>query len=97
MNHIELINPYYPGAPIKNFSELDEKLNQYYDYINDYDPVLPDWPTIVTPRAGHGDFRSTSRDIFYYISWLYDNNPELILDAVSAFGKNGFLIFLAWI
>jgi hypothetical protein len=80
MNHIELINPYYPGAHIKNFSELDEKLNQYYDYINDYDPVPRDWPTIATPRAVHGDFRSTSRDIFYYISWLYDNNPESVID-----------------
>ena len=77
---IELINPYYPNAPLKNFSDLDEKLNYYYDYISDYDPIPPNWPSGVTPRAKMGDFRATSRDIFYYISWLYDNNPESVID-----------------
>ena len=80
MNNIELINPYYTNVPIKNFSDLDEKLNYYYDYISDYDPRPPHWPRGVSPRALLGDFRSTSRDIFYYISWLYDNNPESVID-----------------
>jgi hypothetical protein len=80
MNHIELINPYYSGVPIKNFGELDEKLNQYYDYISDFDPRPRGWPINVTTRAQQGDFRSTARDIFYYISWLYDNNPESVID-----------------
>jgi hypothetical protein len=77
MSEIELINPYYSNAPLKNFSDLDEKLKYYYDYIGDYDAIPKG---NLTPRAIKGDFRSTSRDIYYYISWLYDNNPKLVLD-----------------
>lgn len=77
MSNIELINQYYPDAVIRNFTDLDEKLKDYYDYIADYDPEPKEK---LTPRSTSGDFRSTSRDIFYYISWLYDNNPKSVLD-----------------
>lgn len=80
MNDIELINPYHSNIPIKNFSDLDERVNQYYDYIGDYDPRPPEFTNELTPRARLGDFRSTTRDIFYYISWLYDNDPQSVID-----------------
>lgn len=77
MSQIKLINPYYPNVPLRNFDALDEQLNKYYDYIADYD-ATPPGPH--TARAKFGDFRTTSRDIFYYISMLYDNNPNSVID-----------------
>lgn len=77
MSQIQLINPYHANIPLRNFANLDEQLNKYYDYISDYDPTPPGSHT---PRAKLGDFRSTSRDIFYYISWLYDNKPNSVID-----------------
>jgi len=78
IDDIELINPYHPNIQLKNFIDLDDKLNEWYDYIGDYNP---DPPTGMnrSPRAIK-DFRSTSRDIYYYIDLLYDNNPKSVID-----------------
>jgi hypothetical protein len=74
-----LIDPYHPGKPFQNFKDLDTKLNQYYDIIDDF---LPNSDTsLITPRYRyeHG-FKTCSRDIFYYIDKLYDKNPSSVID-----------------
>lgn len=72
---MQLINEYTPDSVIRNFPNLDEALKKYYDLvITNFQPRSE-----ITPR-GYEEFRITRRDIFYYISWLYDNNPASVLD-----------------
>ena len=70
-----LINEYAPKKEIKNFPNLDEEMNKYYDFvITDIAPKKT-----ISPR-GYENYRVGRRDTFYYISWLYDNNPTSVVD-----------------
>lgn len=72
---MQLINEYKPDCIIRNFPNLDEELKKHYDLvITNFQPRSE-----ITPR-GYEEFRIARRDTFYYISWLYDNNPTSVLD-----------------
>jgi len=84
---MEKINCYEPGIGFRNFPELTKRMEEYYDIIFDYS--LPDE---ITPRFVY-EFgkKITSRNIFYYIDMLYDNQPENLIDVGC--GEN---IFKRW-
>ena len=68
------INEYNETSVIRNFPNLDEQLTDYFDILWNIESS-----TTFTPRALH-QLRIGYRDIFYYISWLYDSNPNSIID-----------------
>jgi len=71
-----MIDAYEPGIEFKNFPNLEEQMNQYFDRIYDTggDPHL-------SPRyILQSGLKTTQRDIFYYINRLYDNSPSSIID-----------------
>jgi hypothetical protein len=72
-----LVNPYSPDKTIRNFPELENQINEYYDYvINEENFLLKEGSNF---RAIL-DKKITFKNIFYYIAWLYDNKPEKVLD-----------------
>ena len=71
-----MIDAYEPGIEFKNFPNLEEQMNHYFDRIYDTggDPCI-------TPRYYlQSGLKTTQRDIFYYINRLYDNNPSSVVD-----------------
>lgn len=72
---MKIINEYTTERQFKNFPDLENKIKEYYDFIID---TLEPYPGITA--RGYMEYRVTFRDIFYYISWLYDNDPKSVLD-----------------
>jgi hypothetical protein len=71
-----MIDAYEPGIEFKNFPDLDEQINQYYDIIYN-----TGGDSRITPRYHlESGLKITQRDIFYYINRLYDNNPSSVID-----------------
>lgn len=69
------LNEYYPESEIRNFPFLEQKLEDYYDFFIKDDENISE----ITPRGFH-DYRVAFKEIYYYISWLYDNNPKSVID-----------------
>jgi hypothetical protein len=97
---MELINPYTPDVELRNFPFLEQQLINHYDFyvreesggfhsnlkrvgsqINNF---------TLTPRALF-EYKVGFKPIFYYISWLYDNNPKNVIDIGA-----GEAIFKKW-
>lgn len=73
---MKIINEYYPEREIRNFPEMDERIKNYYDIILDLDEK-----SYFTPRyMSEGGVKIAYRDSWYYISWLYDNKPQTVID-----------------
>lgn len=71
---MKIINEYTSDKQIKNFPELENKIKEYYDL------VISDLSNpIMTPR-GIFEHRIAFKDIFYYIDFLYENNPQSVID-----------------
>jgi hypothetical protein len=76
MNEIKLIQPYYPNAPFECFTNLDQSLDDYFDFI--YDTTFP---FTVSPRFFYqSSIKFTLRDTYWYIDKLYKSNPSLVID-----------------
>lgn len=74
-----LIDNYFPKKPFRNFLDLDQKLNQYYDFL--LDDVTEFDKLQLSPRFRfENGLKIGFRDIFYYIDRLYDNCPNSVID-----------------
>ena len=71
-----LINPYTTGIQFNNFSNLSAEINSYYDILYD---TVDAFDITARYQLEHG-LKIGFRDIFYYISLLYDNNPTSVID-----------------
>jgi hypothetical protein len=80
-------NEYYPDIQIRNFPTLESELESYYDYFVKDEIAY----NKVSPR-GQYEYKIGFKEIFYYISWLYDNNPQRVIDigAGECFWKRWF-------
>lgn len=83
---MKLVNEYYPDSEIRNFPDMEEKFQTFYDIK----PELGDIGHTVRFMA-EGGAKIGYRDILYYISWLYDNNPTTVIDVGC-----GEFIFKNW-
>ena len=84
---MNLINPYFPNAEIRNFPNLEKELEQHYDYfVKDERPFKK-----ISPRGAY-ELKIGFKEIYYYISWLYDNDPKKVIDlgAGECFWKRWF-------
>lgn len=73
-----LLYPYSKDIKFQNFPNLDNEIRHHYDLI--FDTVVENENEInLTPRAYY-ESKIGFRDIFYYIDFLYNNNPETIID-----------------
>lgn len=79
------INEYHPDVEIRNFPALEKELEKYYDVFIKTEKIHH-----FTPR-GRLEFRIAHKEIFYYISWLYDDNPQNVIDIGSGEG-----VFRKW-
>lgn len=81
------INEYNRNSEIRNFPNLEKELEAYYDLFVKDENVQ----NKVSPR-GNYEYRIGFKEIFYYISWLYDNNPKSVIDigAGECFWKRWF-------
>lgn len=71
-----LVNPYFSGVAFRNFPELDAKILVHYDRL--YDTTV-DFQ--VSPRYFYETGLTLGfRDIFYYIDYLYNNQPDSVID-----------------
>ena len=71
-----MINPYTPGIPFKNFTNLDVDLLEHYDRL--FDTVV-DFE--ISPRYIYETgLKLGFRDIFYYIDQLYNTQPTSVID-----------------
>lgn len=78
---MKIINEYNLDSTIRKFSDLDLRLIEYYDKIIDISS-----PFEFTTRAAL-DKRIGFRDIYYYISFLYEHiDPAIVLDLGSGDG-----------
>lgn len=80
-------NQYDPNIQIRNFPTLENELESYYDYFVKDEISF----NKVSPR-GQYEYKIGFKEIFYYISWLYDNNPKSVIDvgAGECFWKRWF-------
>jgi SAM-dependent methyltransferase len=72
------INAYHSDVEIRNFPLLEKELESYYDLFVKDEIVQ----NKVSPRGTY-EYSIGFKEIFYYISWLYDNNPQSVLDIGS--------------
>lgn len=72
------VNAYHSDIQIRNFPNLESELEKYYD-IFVKDELIQNK---VSPR-GQTEYRIGWKEIFYYISWLYDNAPKSVIDIGS--------------
>jgi hypothetical protein len=81
------INEYNRNSEIRNFPNLEKELEAYYDLFVKDEIVQ----NKVSPR-GQYEYKIGFKEIFYYISWLYDNNPKSVIDlgAGECFWKRWF-------
>ena len=81
------INEYNRNHEIRNFPNLEKELEEYYELFVKDEIVQ----NKVSPR-GHYEYKIGFKEIFYYISWLYDNNPKSVIDvgAGECFWKRWF-------
>lgn len=78
---MNLINPYTKDSNFTNFPELDIRIRDYYDIVNDHHAEISAEYRAVSPRYRYeGGIKVGFRDIFYYIDLLYNNNPQTIID-----------------
>jgi len=74
-----LINQYTNDAELRNFPDLDEKIKKHYDLL--FHTAADQDITLRTPRhLLEAGTKIGFRDIFYYICWLYDNDPQSVID-----------------
>lgn len=81
------INEYNSSIEIRNFPNLEKELEEYYDLFV-VDEIVQNK---LSPR-GQFEYSIGFKEIFYYISWLYDNNPQSVIDigAGECFWKRWF-------
>lgn len=78
---MKLINPYTRNSKFTNFLDLDEKISEYYDILNNHDSEIDSVYRSISPRYRYeSGLKIGFRDIFYYIDLLYNNSPEKIVD-----------------
>lgn len=76
MNQNFLLDEYQPGKRLRNFPELETRINSYYDRVFD---CAPDFE--ISPRYLYETgIKIAFRDIFFYIDQLYDNDPDSVID-----------------